>query len=156
MAHTGRGEFQQNVEGMAEFPDGFDLAALLAPISAGADLREDSSPQSPYFRLRDARAEARAAEHAAETGDGEGGAPADWRTIRELAIDALSTRTKDLEIAAWLSGGIAAARRPRRSCGRLPASGRDRREFLGRFLAGRAQFEPRATARSASYSRAAG
>ena len=49
---------------MEEWPEGFDLAALLAPISAeaaaGADLRQDTSPQSPYFRLRDARAESRA------------------------------------------------------------------------------------------------
>ena len=51
---------------MAELPEGFDLDALLAPVNdeapAGADLREDFSPASPYFRLRDARAEARAAE----------------------------------------------------------------------------------------------
>jgi type VI secretion system protein ImpA len=91
---------------MEEWPEGFDLAALLTPISAeapaGADLRQDASPQSPYFRLRDARAEARAAERAAEAEGGEGGVPPEWRTIRELALEALVTRSKDLEIAAWL------------------------------------------------------
>ncbi|MGH7060875.1 MAG: type VI secretion system ImpA family N-terminal domain-containing protein, partial [Stellaceae bacterium] len=91
---------------MAEVPEGFDLAALLAPISAeapaGADLREDASPQSTYFRLRDARSDARAAERAADAGGGEGGVPQEWRTIRELALDALATQSKDIEIAAWL------------------------------------------------------
>ena len=55
---------------MEEFPEGFDLAVLLAPIAgeapAGTDLREDFSPNSLYFRLRDARAEARDAERAAD------------------------------------------------------------------------------------------
>ena len=50
---------------MAEWPEGIDMAALLAPIAgdapAGSDLREDFSAQSTYYRLRDARAEARAA-----------------------------------------------------------------------------------------------
>jgi type VI secretion system protein ImpA len=89
-----------------EFPDGFDLVALLAPISAdapaGVDLRQDASPQSPYFRLRDARSEARAAERAADAGGGETGIPSEWRTIRELALEALEKQSKDLEIAAWL------------------------------------------------------
>jgi type VI secretion system protein ImpA len=91
---------------MEEWPEGFDLATLLAPISAeapaGVDLRQDASPQSVYFRLRDARAEARAAERAADSGGGEGGVPAEWRTIRQMALETLSTRSKDLEIAAWL------------------------------------------------------
>jgi hypothetical protein len=50
---------------MQEVPEGFDLAALLAPIAAeapaGTDLRQDYTPDSLYYRLRDARAEARAA-----------------------------------------------------------------------------------------------
>ena len=54
--------------GVNNIPEGFDLAALLAPISeeapAGSDLRTDYSPDSIYYRLRDARAEARAAERA--------------------------------------------------------------------------------------------
>ena len=49
---------------MDGLPEGFDLPLLLAPITAqaqaGTDLRQDTTPQSPYFRLRDARAEARA------------------------------------------------------------------------------------------------
>ena len=53
---------------MQEWPEGFDLGALLTPISAeapaGSDLRQDYSADSLYYRLRDARSEARAAERA--------------------------------------------------------------------------------------------
>jgi type VI secretion system protein ImpA len=95
---------------MDEFPDGFDLAALLAPVPgdapAGADLRADSSPQSLYFRLRDARAEARAAERAMEADDSASAPPPQWRTIRDLAIEAIAGYSKDLEIAAWLTEAL--------------------------------------------------
>jgi type VI secretion system protein ImpA len=94
-------------------PEGFDLAALLAPIPGdapqGADLREDYSAQSPYFRLRDARAEAREAERRAETAGEEGDStalPPQWRTVVQLATAALTERTKDLEIAAWLTEAL--------------------------------------------------
>ena len=50
-----------------------DIEAILAPIpgdqATGVDLRQDYSPTSLYFRLRDARAEARDAERRAD-GDG--------------------------------------------------------------------------------------
>lgn len=95
---------------MAELPEGFDLDALLAPIAgeapAGVDLRQDASPQSLYYRLRDARGDARTAERASEAGGEGGGPPQEWRTIRELALDALATKTKDLEIAVWLTEAL--------------------------------------------------
>jgi len=95
---------------MAQLPDGFDLAALLSPIPgdspAGADLRKDYSPDSLYYRLRDARAEARAAERAADAGTAEGSSAPQWVPVRELAVEALSGQTKDLEIAAWLTEGL--------------------------------------------------
>lgn len=96
---------------MVKLPDGFDLEALLAPIAgeaaAGVDLRQDFSPQSTYYRLRDARAEARAAERAAETDPAaEGAPPTQWRSIREMALKALTERSKDLEIAAWLTESL--------------------------------------------------
>jgi len=93
---------------MEEFPEGFDLEALLAPISeeapAGTDLREDPSPSSLYRRLRDARTEARDAERAADAPRSpDDPAPAEsspavsvgarWRTVRELATEALTTHT---------------------------------------------------------------
>ncbi len=96
---------------MADGPDGIDVAALLQPIAgdapAGVDLREDFSPQSIYYRLRDARAEARAAERAAdENPDVETPPPAQWRTVRELVLAALAEKAKDLELAAWLTEAL--------------------------------------------------
>jgi type VI secretion system protein ImpA len=95
---------------MDSFPEGFDLAALLAPIPgdapAGVDLRGDASPQSLYYRLRDARADARAAERAAETEDSVSAPPPEWRTIRDLGFEALAGHTKDLEIAGWLTEAL--------------------------------------------------
>jgi type VI secretion system protein ImpA len=95
---------------MQEFPEGFDLAALLAPISAeastGADLRKDYSPDSLYYRLRDARAEARAAERAIDGGSADAGSASQWRAVRALAIEALSQQSKDLEIVAWLTEAL--------------------------------------------------
>src|SRR5439155_15605195 len=95
---------------MDEFPEGFDLAALLAPVPGdapvGEDLRADSSPQSRYFRLRDARAEARAAERAMEADDATTAAPPQWRTVRDLGIEAIAGYSKDLEIAAWVTEAL--------------------------------------------------
>src|SRR3954447_23145951 len=98
---------------MAEFPEGFDLAVLLAPIAgdapAGVDLRSDASPQSLYYRLRDARADARASERAAEAAESEdslGAPPSEWRTIRDLGIEAIAGYSKDLEIAGWLTEAL--------------------------------------------------
>lgn len=87
----------------------------LPPVSddapAGPDLREDYSPQSLYYRLRDARAEARAAERQADSrsANSEENEPRRkdepllserWRMVRDLAAQALSG-TRDLEIGAW-------------------------------------------------------
>ncbi len=88
-----------------------DIAAMLAPIEgdapAGVDLREDFTPQSIYYRLRDARAEARAAERAQDNDSGvDAVVPAQWRTVRDLATQALTGKTKDLEIAAWLTEAL--------------------------------------------------
>ncbi len=96
---------------MSDWPDGIDMAALLAPIEgeapAGVDLREDFSPQSLYFRMRDARAEARAAERAADANPGEDTVPPpQWKAVRDLAISALTSKTKDLEVAAWLTESL--------------------------------------------------
>lgn len=96
---------------MVAMPDGFDFDIFMTPIEGGArvgrDLREDFSPQSFYYRLRDARAEARAAERSADSdgGDEQPIAP-QWRTVRELASKALQTETKDLEIAAWYTEAL--------------------------------------------------
>ncbi|MBW8270236.1 type VI secretion system protein TssA [Caldovatus aquaticus] len=89
---------------MAE--DVLDLEALLAPLGgeggAGEDLRNDFSPASPYQKLRDARAEARAEERQQ---DAEGGTdapvPLAWREVRRIGLACLAEKSKDFEIAAW-------------------------------------------------------
>ena len=90
--------------------EGLDLEDLLAPISednpVGADVREDFSPTSLYFRLRDARADARAAERAADANPGEVASPEGWRSVRALAVEILSQKAKDLEAAAWLTEAL--------------------------------------------------
>ncbi len=92
-------------------PENFDLEALLAPIPGdapqGTDLREDSSAQSPWFRLRDARSEAREIERRAETEAGEeSGVAPPWRTIDSLARAALTEKSKDLDVAAMLTEAL--------------------------------------------------
>ncbi len=87
-----------------------DLATLLAPLDdaapTGPDLRQDVSPSSLYFRLRDARAEARAEERAGEYDPSlvdAGARP--WSRVGALAIEALE-QTRDLEVAAWLTESL--------------------------------------------------
>ena len=88
-----------------------ELALLLAPIPgdlpSGVDLRKDFSPQSPYYRLRDARAEAREQERRLDSDPGfESKAPALWHAVHEIALKAIAEQTKDLEIAAWLTEAL--------------------------------------------------
>ena len=91
--------------------DVVDMAALLAPIGdaggAGDDLRQDYSPSSIYQKLRDARAEARAEERQRDS-EAEGGlALAEgWRQVRRLGGEALESKSKDFEIAAWLTEAL--------------------------------------------------
>lgn len=95
----------------AEPVDGATKADIVTPFDgaspAGEDLRLDTTPQSLYYRLRDARATARAEERAAENDPaaGEPGA-APWKMVHDLATEALRTRTKDIEIAAWLAESL--------------------------------------------------
>ncbi|MCW3473899.1 type VI secretion system protein TssA [Limobrevibacterium gyesilva] len=98
---------------MQDWPDGFDLDAMLSPIPGdtpvGTDLREDFSAQSPYYRLRDLRAEARALERAIDAGDPnatEAEVAPKWRQIRDLASRVLTETAKDLEVAAWYTEAL--------------------------------------------------
>src|SRR5277367_6838462 len=88
-----------------------DVQQILQPFAensaSGEDLRLDVTPQSLYFRLRDARSEARAEERLADNDpSAEGGISRHWKTVRDLAIEALGTKSKDLEIAAWLTESL--------------------------------------------------
>jgi type VI secretion system protein ImpA len=96
---------------MPALSEEFDLQTLLSPIAGerptGTDLRQDFSPQSVYYQLRDARAEARTAERAADADATQDvGMPAQWRTVRSLAAEAIATQTKDLELAAWFTEAL--------------------------------------------------
>ena len=81
--------------------------SLLRPIRedapAGDNLRDDPSPTSPYYQIKDARNAARAVERAAQTSDDPDNAPAgDWEPILELGPKVLEETSKDLEVAAWM------------------------------------------------------
>lgn len=87
-----------------------DFEAILAPLAGeqptGVDLRQDFAPTSIYFRLRDARAQARDAERQADTGGSDEGVPALWRPVATMAIGALKSTSKDLEVATWLTEAL--------------------------------------------------
>lgn len=84
-----------------------DIDALLAPIEGdspvGQDLRADYTAGSIYYRLRDARSDARAAERAADSDPTlEADAGQHWRSVLQLAQTALG-KSHDLEVAAWMT-----------------------------------------------------
>jgi len=79
-----------------------DLVGILTPIAddnpAGEDLR---------YILYDQIAEARRADDALDRGDWQRDIKsADWETVIALCSDALVNRTKDLQIAAWLTEAL--------------------------------------------------
>jgi type VI secretion system protein ImpA len=81
------------------------LDQLLEPISAdsavGIDIRDNPSPTSPYYSIKDARNAARAAERNNIFDNDNTEADNHWRKILELAPDILLSQSKDLEIASW-------------------------------------------------------
>jgi type VI secretion system protein ImpA len=116
VAHSARSERQplekRREEALMGSPAVLDLDALEGPVSeelpAGANLREDISPGSTYYRIKDARQAARAAERAAVLDEEkEDAGLAEWRPVLELAPQALASQTKDLEILAWLIEALA-------------------------------------------------
>jgi type VI secretion system protein ImpA len=87
-----------------------DVEAILAPLAGdqptGVDLRQDFAPTSIYFKLRDARAQARDAERQADSQGGDEGQPTLWRPVATMAIGALKASSKDLEVATWLTEAL--------------------------------------------------
>ena len=90
-----------------------DFDSLLAPITdeqpSGAELRADSALSAVYYEIKDARDKSRASErqllHARLYGDDEEVSqidPPDWRKVKEAALEALATKSKDLWVVAWL------------------------------------------------------
>lgn len=85
-----------------------DVAAILEPIPgenpAGIDPRENPSSASPYYRLKDARAAARAVERSAI--DADAPIPDEWGLVIDLGLTMLTSQAKDLEAATWLTEAL--------------------------------------------------
>ncbi|MCB8881046.1 type VI secretion system protein TssA [Acidisoma cellulosilytica] len=86
------------------------MSALLKPFGpdapAGLDPREDTSPLSRYFRLRDARADARAGERSSDHGGRSASTDSHWLAAEEHARLILTENGKDLEVAAWMTEAL--------------------------------------------------
>ncbi|VAW56163.1 Uncharacterized protein ImpA, partial [hydrothermal vent metagenome] len=80
------------------------------PISeenpAGIDIREDSSPTSIYYAIKDARKSARAAERSNMFDGDNSEADTQWHKVSELAPQIIQNQTKDLEIASWYTEAL--------------------------------------------------
>ncbi len=84
-------------------PDVLDLTKLVAPLGesgVGEDLRNDVSPNSALYAVRDARTAARTAERQLMMG-GEPTTPPDWRPVLNAGVKLLGERSKDLEVTAY-------------------------------------------------------
>jgi type VI secretion system protein ImpA len=94
-------------------PEVLELNNLLDPIPGsaptGEDLRADSSPNSLYYQIKDARTAARAAERQAVL-DGDESARPDWRPVMRYGEKALAERSKDLEVVAYMIEALARLR----------------------------------------------
>jgi type VI secretion system protein ImpA len=82
-----------------------DFKKLLAEVPGdsptGIDLREDTSPTSDYYAVRDARKAASDTERRIDKGEETSEHP-DWRSVYERATKVLAEKSKDLEISAYL------------------------------------------------------
>jgi len=92
-----------------------DIAALLAPIAGdsgsptGTDIRQDASASSIYYKIKDARAGARASERALlmeDDPDLVNSVVPEWATVLSTAPEILRSHAKDLEVAAWYTEGL--------------------------------------------------
>ncbi|QDH16325.1 type VI secretion system protein TssA [Swingsia samuiensis] len=87
------------------------LAGIAAPISdtapGGIDLRETMGVNSLYSSLRDARSSARMQERISDDDpERSAGIPEEWRAVEKLALEALTTQSKDLEVASFLTESL--------------------------------------------------
>ncbi|WP_064604016.1 type VI secretion system protein TssA [Photobacterium sp. J15] len=92
--------------------DLINLELLKQPVSdefpAGEDLRNDVTPTSPYFSLKDVRNNARAAErNALVENEPLLSYSAKWKDILTSVPNILTTQCKDLEFAAWYIEALA-------------------------------------------------
>ena len=83
-----------------------DIEALSQPVSddcpQGSDIRLDRSPNSDYYRIKDARNGARAAERAnLFDDDANVDTLALWQPVLDTAPQILTETSKDLEVLSW-------------------------------------------------------
>jgi type VI secretion system protein ImpA len=78
-----------------------DLEAILAPIPGESPTGADLRYEPVYEQIK----EARRAEDPLAAAEGEAKQP-DWEAVRQLCVDALSGKSKDLQIAAWLTEAL--------------------------------------------------
>jgi type VI secretion system protein ImpA len=90
-----------------------DLEALLAPLPAGdgvgEDLREDSAASSLYQQAKAHRNDARGGERAIDNDSSDANPAAiatAWREVKRLGVEALRTRSKDIEVACWVTEAL--------------------------------------------------
>lgn len=87
-----------------------DFTSLLTPITddqrTGADLREDYSPSSPYQSIKSSRNSARDAERKSIHDPNNSDANTYWRNIVSEAPGIISKKSKDLEVACWLTEAL--------------------------------------------------
>jgi len=87
-----------------------EISSLLEPVSednpVGTDIRDDPSPSSPYYSIKDARNSARAAERNSMFDGGSNEADDNWRKVLQTAPEILKNNAKDLEIATWYTEAL--------------------------------------------------
>lgn len=86
------------------------LEQLLTPVSeenpTGVDIREDNSPDTDYYAIKEARNAARAAERSNMFDSDNSEADAQWRKVIKLAPEIIQNQAKDLEIASWYTEAL--------------------------------------------------
>jgi type VI secretion system protein ImpA len=88
---------------MADTNSVIDLEALLAPLDGDNPAGESLRYEGTYDQIKEARRE----DEVLAQGDWSRDLKvADWPQVIKLATQALTTKTKDLQIAAWLTEGI--------------------------------------------------
>ncbi len=83
-----------------------DINSTLQEISlenpTGVNLRQNISPESPYYKAKELRANARKIERQYQEGDQTASSNAIWKQLEEICIEILKKESKDLGIGAWL------------------------------------------------------
>lgn len=80
-----------------------DIKSLLAPISDDSPTGEDMSFSTEFSEIKEAR---RADDDLPQGEWARENKVAEWASVKQHTIDLLQTRTKDLQLAAWLSEAL--------------------------------------------------